>query len=159
MNFFNRSNHPVKKEKTPAGSEVITTYIVELDENGNKKEVPNGKLNIYDQIQSHHEGTKIQNIIRRAQGGDPTALAQTHGEYMDVTEAPTSLAAVHNVVMKAQDDFYSFPAELRREFNNNPETYIKSIGTEEWANIIGKFYRSRERTENTAGATANQTAN
>ena len=35
-----------------------------------------------------------------------------------------------NIVIKAKQEFYTLPLEVRKEFDNSPEMYVSEMGTE-----------------------------
>ena len=124
-------------EPAPAGSREMPTYEIEIDERGHKNLVKTGVKNIYDRIQAPLESTKIETILRRAVGGDPLALAQTNGQYMDCTDMPSSFSAMQNTICRMQQEFEKLPIEIRRTFNNSPEQYIAEYGSEKWLEKTG----------------------
>lgn len=124
-------------EPTPAGSREAVHYEIEVDETGHKILIEAGKENIYDKIQAPLESTKIENILRRAAGGDPEALAQTHGQYLDCTNMPTSIAQMQNMIIRATNEFQRLPLEIRKQYNMSPEQYIADIGSDHWLNTLG----------------------
>lgn len=81
---------------------------------------------------------KIENIIRRALGGDETALAVMHGQYMDVTEAPKTLAEMQQLVIKATNQFNELPLDIREKFNFDPGQFVAEYGTPEWLKKMEK---------------------
>lgn len=131
MKFYNRSEKPPVKA-TPAGEKEEETYEMSIDLRGHKTLQKSGKTNVYDFIQESLEETKIENIIRRALGGDESALATMHGVYMDVTDAPKSLAEMQQAVITANQEFEKLPIEIREKFNHSALQYVAEFGTEEW---------------------------
>lgn len=132
MKFYNRSEKP-PITATPAGEKEEDTYEINIDLRGHKTLEKSGKTNVYDFIQESLEETKIENIIRRALGGDESALATMHGVYMDVTDAPKSLAEMQQAVITATQEFEKLPVEIREKFNHSALQYVAEFGTEEWA--------------------------
>lgn len=132
MEFYNRSRKR-PTEATPAGSEWHQEYRVSIDLTGHKYLEEDGKTNIYDRIQESLEETKIENIIRRAVGGDESALAVMHGSYIDTTQMPKTLAEMQQAIINATNDFNKLPLEIRQKFDQSVEQYIAEYGTEIWA--------------------------
>ena len=122
---------------TPEGTGSEPEYMEAIDENGHKSLIQTGETDTYSMIQASLEETKIENIIRRATMGDPTALAQTTGAYMDTTDMPTSLAEMQQAIINIQNEFNKLPLETRLKFDQSAEKYISMYGSEEWANIMG----------------------
>lgn len=137
MKFYNRSEKP-PVTATPAGEKEEDTYEMSIDVHGHKKLEKSGKTNVYDLIQESLEETKIENIIRRALGGDEGALATMHGVYIDVTDAPKSLAEMQQAVITATQEFEKLPVEIREKFNHSALQYVAEFGTEEWAKKLEK---------------------
>lgn len=137
MNFYSRSNKR-KTEATPPGSEYHQEYRVSIDLTGHKYLEPDGQTNIYDKIQESLEETKIENIIRRAVGGDETALATMHGQYIDTTQMPKTLAEMQQAIINATNDFNKLPLEVRQKFDQSVEQYIAEYGTETWTEKMKK---------------------
>lgn len=131
MQYWSRAAHPTIQGST-AGEKEETTYEIQVDVRGHKKLVESGKTNVYDLIQESLEETKIENIIRRALGGDQEALAVMHGQYIDVTEAPKTLAEMQQAIIAATNEFNKLPLEYRAKFNHSPEQFVAEYGTEGW---------------------------
>ncbi|UPW41184.1 internal scaffolding protein [Sigmofec virus UA08Rod_5306] len=131
MKFYNRSEH-APRQAAPAGEKQEPVYEMDVDLYGHKFLVETGKTNIYERIQESLEETKIENIIRRALGGDEEALRVMHGTYTDVTNAPKSLAEMQQLIIKANQDFEKLPIEVREKFNHDPMQFIAEWGSEEW---------------------------
>lgn len=131
MTYWSRASHP-KTAPSEAGEKEESTYEIVVDVRGHKTLEKNGKTNIYDLIQESLEETKIENIIRRALGGDQEALAVMHGQYIDVTEAPKNLAEMQQAIIAATNEFNKLPLEYRAKFNHSPEQFVAEYGTEGW---------------------------
>lgn len=131
MKFFSRTNKR-PTEATQAGQREQQVYAMAIDAQGHKYLEEDHKIDIYEKIQASLEETKIENIIRRAVGGDATALNTMHGLYADVTAAPKSLAEMQQMVIAATTEFNKLPLEVRLKFNQSPEQYIAEYGSEEW---------------------------
>jgi hypothetical protein len=132
----------------PEGTSTEPKYMEAIDENGHRTLEQTGETDTYAMIQASLEETKIENIIRRATLGDPTALTQTMGAYVDTTDMPTSLAEMQNAIITIENEFNKLPLETRLKFNQSPEKYISMYGTEEWAKIMGyeKIQQNAQKT-------------
>lgn len=124
---------------SPLGSPKTPIYEYKIDEKtGRKKKVLTGYTNLYEMIQASHESTKLINIIQSATSGDITALLQRgDGQFVDISEAPTSLIELQNLQLKAETEFAQLPADIRKKFENNVKLYIAQYGTEEWGIKLG----------------------
>nr|CAI9750259.1 virion structural protein [Microvirus sp.] len=134
--IWSRFDRP-EAEESPAGTYTEPEYTEYIDENGHLSLKQTGETPTYEMIQAALEETKIENIIRRATLGDPTALAATQGAYLDTTNMPTSLAEMQEAIIKTTNEFNDLPLEIRLKFDQSAEKYISMYGTEEWANIMG----------------------
>ncbi|UPW41115.1 internal scaffolding protein [Sigmofec virus UA08Rod_5492] len=132
MKFYSRSSKPPVKP-SPAGEKEEDVYEIDIDLRGHKTLQKTRMTNVYELIQESLEETKIENIIRRALGGDESALATMHGVYMDVSDAPKSLAEMQQAVITATEEFLKLPIEVREKFNHSAMQYVAEFGTEEWA--------------------------
>lgn len=121
----------------PVGSKFMDTYEYSIDEKGHKSLVKTGEKDIYTPIQESLEGTLIENVLQRAMLGDPLALDQVHGQYIDTTEMPANLAEAQNKIISLKNQFNSLPIELRKEFDFSPEKFIHEFGTDDWALKMG----------------------
>lgn len=122
---------------TPAGIAEVPVYSVRLDDRGTKEVYRSGSRNLYEIIQADLEQSKVQNIVRRALGGDPVALAQRYGEYMDVSALPDNMIDISNLAIKLRADFDAMPADIRQKFDNSVDRFVALYGTAEWADLLG----------------------
>lgn len=129
------------EEKTsisqPVGSKFMDTYEYSIDEKGHKSLVKTGQKDIYTPIQESLENTLIENVLQRAALGDPLALEQKHGQYIDTSEMPTNLAEAQNKIISLKNQFNALPVDIRREFDFSPEQFIHEFGTTDWINKMG----------------------
>lgn len=140
-----------KRERhfSPAGSRMADDFEVQIDERGHKVLLKVGEHNIYEEIQSYLEETKIENILARAAAGDLEVLNQRQGLYADITEFPSNLAEAQKTILKLGSEFEKLPNEIRHKFDFSKEKFIQTFGSEEWAENMGF--------KNTAPATEEQT--
>lgn len=120
------------------GSETAPVYEYRIDKKTGKRKLQQvGETNIYEKIQASLESSKLENIIKRVTSGDVTALAQVEGQYIDITDLPTNMIELQNIIYKAQGEFEKLDAETRKKFENSVEKYISLYGSEEWADNMG----------------------
>lgn len=124
-------------ERTPAGSREVPQYSVRITDNGHKEVYRSGTRDLYEYIQASLEQSKVQNIIRRALGGDPTALAARNGSYLDVTSMPDNMIDLSNLAIKLHFEFDHLPADVRAKFDNSVDQFVALYGTQEWADRLG----------------------
>lgn len=122
---------------TPAGEKIVYEHREIMDERGNRKLVKDRAINIYEKIQASKEQCEIENILRRAAEGDLSVLNAVSTNYLDITDAPSSLAEAQAFVIKAKAEFDELPREIKSKFENNAEQYVALYGTDDWAEATG----------------------
>lgn len=136
--IYSQLNKP-QRNKTPHGTIYLNEYQEELNENGQKNLVKIGEKNIYAMIQEDAESVKIENILHAVAMGDLAALKQREATYYDATTMPSNLMEVQNIILKARDEFYKMPLEVRKEFKNDPEVYVSEMGTKEFIEKLAPY--------------------
>lgn len=121
----------------PRGNKIIVEHRLVTDKDGIDHLVRDNKINIYEKIQASAEQSDIKSIIRRASLGDPTALNQVKGEYMNVLGAPKDLREAQQFCINAERQFNSLPLETKKAFDMNPRKYVAMYGTKEFEDITG----------------------
>lgn len=124
---------------SPAGSRLRDVYRRVWDENHNNKIYVKEEKQIdsYARIQSYLDGCLIDNLIRRCQGGDMSALQQTRGFYGDFSKH-ISLAEAHQLDLKARGVFDALSEADKGRYNNDYKTFLHAVGTGE---ILEQFVR------------------
>lgn len=89
-----------------------------------------GKIDVYNEIQSHADSVDINAIIARASAGDVAALNRRQPLYFDATEFPQTYAEMYQKIIDATNYFESLPLDVRDKFGHSPETFFASIGTD-----------------------------
>lgn len=137
--FYSQVIKPPKK-KTPHGTRYLNKYTECINKKTGKKELElTGQTNVYEIIQADAESTKIENILHAVAMGDLTALQARETIYADSTTMPNDLRSVNDLVIRAKDEFYELPLEVRKQFNNNPDEYISLMGTKEYLEIMAPY--------------------
>lgn len=126
--------------RSEIGSREAPTYRAAVDSDGKIDLIQDGIVNVYDEIQSHRDSCDIELMIKRFENGDVTALNRGNPVFLDTVDMPKTFAEVYNVVIQAKNDFQNLPLEVRNAFDHSPEKYFSMIGTEEFGNIMSKFY-------------------
>ena len=124
-------------EAAPTGEKEQDTFEMQIDQNGHKSIKKSGKTNIYEKIQAAYEETKIENIIARALGGDSSGLMAHEGQYLDITNAPQTLAEAQQSIQAIKNVFDKLPLNIREKYGMSVEKYIADFGSENWMNIMG----------------------
>lgn len=115
---------------TPPGTRYLDVFEEQISKDGTLEVVKVGERNIYEEIQLDLEPSKIENILHAVALGDLNALKQRECFYADATTMPKNLMEMQNIVIKAKQEFYNMPKEVRELFNNSPEAYVSEMGTE-----------------------------
>lgn len=136
MEIYSRFR-PRPNEAAPAGEKEETTFEMHIDKNGHKDIKKSGKTNIYEKTQASYEETKIENIIARAMGGDSSGLMAHEGQYLDITNAPQTLAEAQQSIQAIKNIFDKLPLEIRTKYDMSVEKYIADFGSEKWQEIMG----------------------
>ena len=135
---YNWQNRP-KGEPSVTGNGKEPEYAYRIDEDGVRTLEKVGEVNVYAQIQTYLEETKIENIIKRATY-DPTVIGSQEWmdkESTDITNIPKNYHEWKKMINKAEESFNALPAELKAKFDNNVEKYVGEYGTESWAEKLG----------------------
>lgn len=141
------------------GSPEATTYEYRIDKKtGRKISVPNGVTNLYNKIQAHLEQSKIENIVKRARGGDISALEKMNGQYIDISDAPTSMLEANDLMLRVRQEFETLPVETKRLFEFDSNRYIAEYGTGEWLDKMNFKGESTEFLKQGAKASVEEVA-
>lgn len=137
-----------KRERhyAPSGSRMADDFEIQIDERGHKKLVKTGEHDIYEEIQSYLEETKIENILARAAAGDIDALNQRQGTYADIADFPQTLGEAQKTILKLGKEFEKLPNEIREKFDFSKEKFVQEFGSPEWADKMG-FTQNEPKTE------------
>lgn len=127
------------RKNTPCGNRYINTYQEQINKNGKLRLEKTGQHDVYAEIQTDAESCKIENILHQVAMGDLRALQQREATYVDATTMPHSLMEQQNLVLKMKDEFYKMPVEVRKEFDNSPETYVSMMGTNEFLEKMAPY--------------------
>lgn len=136
--IYSLFNRP-KTIPTEAGRKYLNTYSETIKKSGKRELEKTGETNVYEKIQAHAEECKIENILHAVAMGDLEALNQREATYMDATTMPQNLMEMENLVIKAKDEFYKMPLEVRKEFGNDPDVYVTEMGTEEFKKKMAPY--------------------
>lgn len=163
--IFRKKTDTHKRFHCTSGSIYENEYQEEIDKKtGCVHLVKIGKKNIYELIQQDLESTKIENILHKLAINDFSVLKQAQLTYVDEADFPKSLMEAQNIVIKAKQEFETFPVEVKKLFNNSAEQYVSQIGTDEFIkkmtpynDELKKKYKAEED-EKFNAAVANQVA-
>lgn len=78
-------------------------------------------------VQKSLPDTLIYNILDKYNRGNVDVLNKTIGQFMDVTQFPTSLAEAQNNIIKAERHFNGLSSDIRRKFDNSPIKFMEAV--------------------------------
>lgn len=110
------------------GQREVTTYNPRVDSDGVLHLEESGKINIYDQIQSHKDSCDINLLIQRCVAtGDDSILSRVQGAYGDFSDMPRTYADMLNRLREAREFFDGLPLPTRQKFDCNFEQFISAM--------------------------------
>lgn len=118
------------------GDPIHITYAPHFDETGHYELVESGKINIYDEIQSHADSVDIHILLKRYAEGDAGALAKAQGVFMDVTGMPRTYAEMINILNDANAAFLTLPVEERAKYDHSFEVWLSSLTPESFTQPV-----------------------
>lgn len=101
-----------------------------------------GKSNLYDEIQSHKDSCDIYKLLERYQNGDVSALSKVAGQYLDITDAPKTLAEAYTFVSNAERFFSKLPLKLREQYDFDPSKFVGDLGSDRCNSLLSEFFCS-----------------
>lgn len=115
---------------------------------GERRLVVVGKENFKDFIEASKEETLIDNIIKRFENGDVTALAKKQGFYADVIGMPDNLAQAQNMLIALENQFNSLSADDRSLFDNSFDKYVSEVSKMDVDTFLEKFNLIKQEMKN-----------
>lgn len=115
----------------PAGNEIEPIYEYQIDNKGRKYLTQTGETNIYLEIQSHLESTKIENVLARVAVGDYSDF-RPDGIYADVSEIPNNLVQAKQEMQKIENLWNTLSNEVKANYNFDVNQFMAEAGTEAW---------------------------
>lgn len=97
----------------------------EIEKDGVTTLVKVGENPLNEFVQASLQDTLVYNILERYNKGDLSALDRKHGQFVDVTGMPTSLAEAQQALIDVDLNFSKLPLEVRNAFNNDPVDFVK----------------------------------
>lgn len=138
IKIFTQLDRPKTEEANP-GTRFLDLFQEQINKNGSLELVKVGQRNVYEEIQTHLEETKIENILHALAMGDLSVLQQREATYCDATTMPKTLMEAQNIVIKAKQEFSEMPLEVRKLFNNSAEEYVSQMGTKEFLDKLAPY--------------------
>ncbi len=78
-------------------------------------------------VQKSLPDTLIYNILDKFNRGNIDVLNKTVGQFMDVTQFPSSLAEAQNNLIKAERHFNGLSSDVRQKFDNSPIKFMEAV--------------------------------
>lgn len=126
-----------KPVKCESGSPIHIQYDGFYDDFGRVKLREVGKINLYDEIQSHADSCDIHVIMARYKNGDVEALSQRQGFYGDILNMPKTYAEALNNMHELERQFYRMDPEVRDKFGNSFEQFLAASNQSDFLDRIG----------------------
>lgn len=125
-----------KKTSTPTGTMFEPKYEYKINRLGQKKLEVVGEINIYEEIQSYAEESKLENILARCIAGD-TSVLRPDGIYADITNMPHNLLEARQSMQNLENTWNNLPVEIRAKYNHSVDEFIGKSHTTEWQRDMG----------------------
>ena len=119
------------------GSPEHITYSGHYDEKGRVVLEESGRINLYDEIQSHAESCDIHVLMKRYESGDPTALSQRQGFFADVLDFPKTYAEALNHMNEMESRFMQLPPDVREKFGNSFSEFLAASCEADFLDRLG----------------------
>lgn len=140
MGQFDRSSDPV----TEPGSGIKDEKMLKMVD-GTYELVKIGTSNLYEQIQSHRDSVDIYKILERYSAGDLSVLEQAHGQYIDITDAPKTLAEAYTYIANSKKYFENLPLKVREEYDHDASKFVADIGSDHFNNLFEDLYSKNDK--------------
>lgn len=131
------------------GSPLKACYKAKRDGKGRIYVEETGQYDdLYSYIQSFADSCDINVLIARFKAGDENALNQKLASFIDATNIPNNYAELLNMINDSTMLFDSLPSEIKKNFNNNVNEFIMSVGKEgflEKCNVNNRLDKLEEK--------------
>lgn len=125
--MFRTAFTPHPSVAQPAGDPIKQLYQPHIHDDGSFELVEAGTADLYMEIQSHKDSVDIHVILDRFARGDVDALQRLQGNYMDITQMPTSYAELLNTVIQGESEFAKLPLDIRDKFGHSYHRWIAGM--------------------------------
>lgn len=125
-----------KTEPAPPGTGLYNEYSITIDEDGHKSVKKTGETDLYAKIQESLSSVLIENIIKRAELGDPGALDKYKTQFVDTIGLPDTLAQAQQSIINITKIFEKLPIEIKKEYNFAPEQFVADFGSNKFNSIF-----------------------
>lgn len=135
--MFRTQYTPHDRVQCNHGSREHVRYGGHYDDHGRVVLEEIGRVNLYDEIQSHAESVDIHVLLERYKRGDVDALSQAQGFYGDVLDFPKTYAAALNHMNEMERQFMALPVEIREKFGYSFSEFLASSGEADFFDKLG----------------------
>lgn len=125
-----------QRHNAPSGDGTEKEFGYGVDNYGRKILKETGTKNVYEEIQSHAEEVKIENILARAAIGDMSDF-RPDGIYQDVTNMPNNMIEARKQMVALENTWNGLSAELKEKYNWSMEEFISKAGEKSWLVDMG----------------------
>lgn len=137
IKFRTPFQQPSEKVRTASGERIKKLYGLAYDDDGVQQLVEKGKVDLYNEIQSHADSVDINVLLTRFCNGDVKALNKAETMFGDFTNLPTNYAEMLNVLNNADSFFNTLSNDVKAKFNNSSSQFIASLGSPELLQKLG----------------------
>lgn len=117
---------------TECGSPIREVFSPVVNDDGSISLQKSGEENLQQYIDSFALECDINSLIARYVNGDISALNQVTGSYGDFTSFPKTYAEMLQLQINSKAYFDKLPVELKQKFNNDPNQFFASAGSDDW---------------------------
>ena len=110
-----------------------------------------GQSDLYQEIQSHKDSVDIYKLLDRYRNGDISALQHVQGQYLDLVDAPKTLAEAYEFIHNAKAFFEKLPLDIRKEYDHDASKFVADLGSDHSHELFAKVFKS-ERVDFSADA-------
>lgn len=145
--FGSRKNYPATRP-SPAGKKIVDELGWVVDKKTSERYIGKiGEKDIYTPKQEALPSVYLKTNLERFNAGamsldqykqfiDATREARP---YSDLTRLPSTLAEVQQILIDADETFYSLPVELRADFGHSKERFLAAMSDGSASEVFQKF--------------------
>lgn len=147
-------------EFSPRGNPMRDVFELKRELDGNNHLIKTGEENLYEIIQSFKSQCTVENIVRRFENGDISALSRVQGMYIDATVLPSNLHEANLILNNARNIYNNLPVEDRKKYTTFDE-FIANFGSIEKINsfLSSKMPQNASKTASESISTEEVTNN
>lgn len=131
-----RTQYDRERVTSEPGNPIKEKFEGRLDKYGNIVIEKKGEVNLYAFINSFADSVDINVLLARFANGDQNALLQRAADFLDVSNIPTNIADMLNLVNDGKRFFDQLPVEVKKAFDNDFNKFITTSDTQEWYEIM-----------------------